>query len=110
MVRKDVSDMRITRKQLLWTPLLATTGAAVAFHHESRLLATAVRAMTRLTDQFRPRPGEPRGMFESGAEAQARAIAQALPVAVQTVETRQYGPFVSEIQRTENHATVTHGS
>jgi hypothetical protein len=50
-------------------------------------------AATRSTSHFRPSAADARVFYEPGAETLARAVAEAMPSAVATVERQQFGPF-----------------
>jgi hypothetical protein len=52
------------------------------------------RALFRSTAQFQTWPADARVRYEPGAEALAAEVASALPVAIRTVEERQYRPFL----------------
>ena len=57
-------------------------------------LAWKARALFRSTAQFQTWPTDPRVRYELGAEKLAGEVAAALPVAIRTVEQRQYRSFL----------------
>jgi hypothetical protein len=57
----------------------------------------AVIVANRSTDQFLPTT-DPRVFYERGAEEKARAVVEALPAAVATVEEKMTGPFAIPVR------------
>jgi len=72
--------------------LLACVALAGLAWRERRSIQWVVAA-TRSTSHFRPSPIDARVFYEPGAETLARAVAEAMPRAVATVEREQFGAF-----------------
>lgn len=58
----------------------------------------AALAANRSTSQFVPVPGEPRVLYEPGAEAMANVVASDLPAAVELVQQRMGDPFTISVR------------
>ena len=77
--------------------MLAVLAITCLVWTERRLIRYAVAA-TLSTSHFRPSATDARVFYEPGAERLARAVAEAMPRAVATVEREQFGPFVIPVR------------
>jgi hypothetical protein len=56
-----------------------------------------VSVLWKSTAQFVPLASDVRVRYEPGAEGMAQMVAQALPLAIRTIEAQQYAPFVKPV-------------